>query len=148
RARRRARRRRRRYLVHGYRTAERGAAAAHHDRRARAAGNLGRRDDAGLARGRPRRGAHRGGRSVVRPRAAGGIAGGVADSLLGATLQARYRCAACGAPGEQPMHWCGGTGILVRGMRWITNDTVNLLATAVGAAVAAAPVALRVAGLA
>ena len=80
--------------------------------------------------------------------AAGGIAGGVADSLLGATLQARYRCAACGAPGEQPMHWCGGTGILVRGMRWITNDTVNLLATAVGAAVAAAPVALRVAGLA
>ena len=46
------------------------------------------------------------------------------------------------------MHWCGGTGILVRGMRWITNDTVNLLATAVGAAVAAAPVALRVAGLA
>ncbi|MBI1722441.1 MAG: DUF92 domain-containing protein [Gemmatimonadetes bacterium] len=74
---------------------------------------------------------------------AGGVAGGLADSVLGATLQARYRCAACGALGERPSHGCGGTGVLEGGMRWITNDTVNLLATAVGAAVASAPVALQ-----
>lgn len=80
--------------------------------------------------------------------AAGGVAGGLADSVLGATLQARYRCAACGALGEEPSHACGGTGVLERGMRWITNDTVNLFATAVGAVVASAPVALRGAPLA
>jgi uncharacterized protein (TIGR00297 family) len=80
--------------------------------------------------------------------AAAGIAGGVADSLIGATLQARYRCAACGMAGEAPIHDCGGAGVLASGVGWITNDTVNFFATAAGAAIAAAPVALRSAGLA
>lgn len=71
--------------------------------------------------------------------AAAGVAGGVADSLLGATLQARYRCPACGATGEQPRHGCGTAAVLVGGLRWMTNDTVNLAATIVGAAVAALP---------
>jgi len=75
--------------------------------------------------------------------AAGGILGCVADSLLGATLQARYRCPSCGETGEQPLHHCGGSAALERGARWITNDTVNLVGTAVGAVVACVPVALN-----
>jgi len=71
--------------------------------------------------------------------AAAGVAGGLADSVLGATLQARYRCPACGATGEQPRHSCGSAAVLVGGLRWMTNDTVNLAATVVGAAVAALP---------
>jgi uncharacterized protein (TIGR00297 family) len=76
--------------------------------------------------------------------AAGGLAGAFADSLLGATLQARYRCPACGAVGETRRHGCGATGVLVSGLAWMTNDTVNLAATLVGAAVAVLPALLGV----
>jgi uncharacterized protein (TIGR00297 family) len=80
--------------------------------------------------------------------AAAGTAGGVADSILGATVQARYRCAACGAVLEQRRHGCpDGAGRLESGHRWITNDAVNLLATLTGAALAAGPIVLRLAGL-
>lgn len=72
---------------------------------------------------------------------AGGLAGGLADSLLGATLQARYRCPSCGATGESARACCGAAPVLERGLRWMTNDTVNLLATVVGAAVALLPAA-------
>jgi uncharacterized protein (TIGR00297 family) len=75
----------------------------------------------------------------------GGCAGGLADSLLGATLQARYRCATCGTAAETPRPCCGGRPALARGLRWMTNDTVNLLATVTGAAVAVLPVAAGVA---
>jgi uncharacterized protein (TIGR00297 family) len=71
--------------------------------------------------------------------AAAGLAGALADSLLGATLQARYRCPACDWTGERARHGCGRPAGLVGGLAWITNDTVNLAATAVGAAVAALP---------
>ena len=85
---------------------------------------------------------------LLGPRAAvfvavGGLAGGCADSLLGATVQARYRCPACGAVGEARRH-CGAAVELVSGLAWMTNDTVNLAATMVGAAVAALPVLLGV----
>jgi len=76
------------------------------------------------------------------PVAAGGIAGAVADSLLGATLQARWRCPACGAVGEKRRHGCAVASVLASGLAWMTNDTVNLLATLVGAAVALLPVIL------
>ena len=76
----------------------------------------------------------------------GGVAGGLADSLLGATLQARYRCATCGAARERPEACCGASPALAGGLRWMTNDTVNLLATAVGAGVAVLPVAAGVPG--
>jgi len=76
--------------------------------------------------------------------AVGGIAGGFADSLLGATVQARYRCPACGAVGETRRHACGVDAELVSGRSWMTNDTVNLAATLVGAAVAALPVLIAV----
>ena len=79
--------------------------------------------------------------------AAGGIAGGLADSLLGATVQARYRCPACGAVGEARQDGCGARAGLAAGLAFVTNDTVNLAATMVGAAVAALPVLLGVAPL-
>ena len=82
-----------------------------------------------------------GGGAALWPVAVGGVAGAWADSLLGATLQARYHCAACGADGESPLHECpaGRRGRRVAGLAWMTNDTVNLAATVVGALVAILP---------
>jgi uncharacterized protein (TIGR00297 family) len=67
----------------------------------------------------------------------GGVAGLAADSLLGATLQVTYRCPVCGRTLEEPACPCGGSGRHLQGLPGITNDVVNLLASATGAAVAA-----------
>ena len=66
----------------------------------------------------------------------GGLAGSLFDSLLGATVQAIYWCDLCGKETEQKAHRCGTATRRVRGLAWLGNDTVNLLASAVGAAVA------------
>jgi uncharacterized protein (TIGR00297 family) len=66
----------------------------------------------------------------------GGGAGMLADSLLGATLQASYRCPACGTPTESRIHRCGTPAVLVRGHPLITNDAVNIAGTLTGALVA------------
>jgi uncharacterized protein (TIGR00297 family) len=71
--------------------------------------------------------------------AVAGFAASLADSFIGATLQARYRCPACGWAGERAHHACSRPAALVGGLAWITNDTVNLAATVVGAVVAALP---------
>lgn len=68
--------------------------------------------------------------------ASGGVAGSVADSLLGATAQERYWCDACGAPTEQPVHRCGERARRAGGIRGLNNDVVNLLCSFVGALVA------------
>ena len=65
----------------------------------------------------------------------GGIGGSLADSLLGATVQAGYFCPACGVPTESPVHSCGGPTYLVKGLPRINNDIVNNMATLVGALV-------------
>ncbi len=60
----------------------------------------------------------------------GGIAGMFGcflDSVLGATLQVRYRDEATGVVTELP------EGVHHRGLRWMTNDTVNLFCTLSGA---------------
>lgn len=80
------------------------------------------------------------GLSLVPPLAAlwvgaGGVAGSFVDSLLGATVQARYRCAACGGEKEKGGRCCGAPMKLASGLAWMTNDTVNLAATIVGAVV-------------
>ncbi|GBD32231.1 hypothetical protein HRbin33_01195 [bacterium HR33] len=68
----------------------------------------------------------------------GGIAGMLADSLLGATAQGRFYCEVCQAISERRRHLCGRTGRWEGGLRWLDNDGVNFLATAVGAATAVA----------
>jgi uncharacterized protein (TIGR00297 family) len=73
---------------------------------------------------------------IVRSAALSGIAGALVDSLLGATLQAVYRCPRCEVLTEVAVHpRCGTETIYQRGLTWMTNDTVNLLATLVGAAI-------------
>jgi uncharacterized protein (TIGR00297 family) len=60
-----------------------------------------------------------------------GLIGSIVDSVLGATVQARYICLVCRKCIEKPYH-CGERAGLIRGYRWITNDTVNVLATLTG----------------
>ena len=62
-----------------------------------------------------------------------GVAGSLADSVLGATLQASYRCPVCDAATERPVHRCGAPTALVGGWRWIDNDLVNFAASLCGA---------------
>ena len=66
-----------------------------------------------------------------------GTTGSLADSLLGATVQAAYRCPACDRPTERRVHRCGSPTRLVRGHPAVTNDVVNAAATLLGAALAA-----------
>jgi uncharacterized membrane protein len=70
--------------------------------------------------------------------AAGGAAGALADSLLGATIQERRWCETCKCPTERDVHRCGSATVHRGGLQWLDNDAVNLLATLVGATVAAA----------
>lgn len=71
--------------------------------------------------------------------AVAGTAGMFADSFLGASLQARFTCQRCGAPVEAPHHQaCNAAAHHQSGLRWMTNDTVNLLGSGVGAALALA----------
>lgn len=67
-----------------------------------------------------------------------GVAGMLADSVLGATLQARFRCPACQVASERPVHRCGTPTVLTGGYRWLGNDAVNALATAAAGAAGAA----------
>jgi uncharacterized protein (TIGR00297 family) len=64
-----------------------------------------------------------------------GLAGSLLDSLLGATAQGVYWCQRCGKETERTRHRCGDPTALRRGLRWLNNDVVNLLATLAGAAI-------------
>ncbi len=66
----------------------------------------------------------------------GGIAGATLDSILGATLQELRQCETCDRTCETNPHACGTPTRLIRGLRGVSNDFVNLLATAAGALVA------------
>jgi uncharacterized protein (TIGR00297 family) len=66
-----------------------------------------------------------------------GLLGSLADSWLGATLQAMYHCPVCKKETERhPRHLCGAETAQVRGWAWLNNDRVNLAAAAGGAAIA------------
>jgi uncharacterized membrane protein len=60
-----------------------------------------------------------------------GFVASFADSVLGASVQAQYQCARCGAVSERREH-CGRPAVLRRGWRWVTNDVVNFAASVLG----------------
>ena len=66
----------------------------------------------------------------------GGVAGAAADTVLGATVQARRRCPRCDVSTERIVHRCGERTVAYGGIPWLDNDLVNLAATLVGGAVA------------
>lgn len=64
----------------------------------------------------------------------GGLAGSLADSLLGATLQAIYHAPA-GGETERAVGPDGAPNRPLRGWRWMNNDMVNFLSSLVGGSV-------------
>jgi uncharacterized protein (TIGR00297 family) len=64
-----------------------------------------------------------------------GLAGSLADSLLGATVQAIYR-APSGGETERRATQGGAPNPALRGWGWMNNDLVNLLSSVAGALVA------------
>lgn len=66
------------------------------------------------------------------PILAAGIAGSLADTALGATVQEGRRCDACGADTERAQHACGAATRHARGLAWMDNDVVNAATTVVG----------------
>jgi uncharacterized protein (TIGR00297 family) len=64
----------------------------------------------------------------------GGALGSLADSVLGATVQAVYFCPRCDRATERsPLHTCGARTTFMRGWRWFNNDAVNFAAALLGA---------------
>ena len=61
-----------------------------------------------------------------------GLAGSFLDSFLGATVQVMYYCPTCSKETERQIHNCGTRTQPLRGVSWMNNDTVNLLATMFG----------------
>jgi uncharacterized protein (TIGR00297 family) len=68
--------------------------------------------------------------------ALGAIAGAQADSLLGATLQARRWCEVCAKSTERLVHSCGAPTRHAGGVAAFDNDVVNVVCSCVGALVA------------
>jgi uncharacterized protein (TIGR00297 family) len=68
--------------------------------------------------------------------ALGGMAGALADSVLGATLQARRWCDLCAQPTERVVHICGTPARHAGGIAGFDNDAVNAVCSGVGALVA------------
>ncbi len=67
-----------------------------------------------------------------------GLVGSLADSFLGATIQAMYYCDKCKKETERLTHYCGTKTRPIRGIAWFDNDLVNLASSMAGAILAAA----------
>jgi len=68
--------------------------------------------------------------------ALGGVTGALADSVLGATLQARRWCELCAQYTERLVHSCGALSRRASGLEGLDNDAVNAVCSGVGALVA------------
>jgi uncharacterized protein (TIGR00297 family) len=66
---------------------------------------------------------------------AAGFMGSIIDSILGATVQAKYRCSICSKYTEKQLHH-GQPTIPVKGIKWMNNDAVNFTSTALASAAA------------
>ena len=64
-----------------------------------------------------------------------GFLGCTLDSLLGATIQATYRCSVCGKHVEKKEH-CERPTLSVKGIKVIDNNVVNLISTIFGGSIA------------
>ena len=62
-----------------------------------------------------------------------GVLGALIDSVLGAIVQAQYKCPNCGKITEKLVHCENFKTELVAGTKWIDNDVVNLACTTSGA---------------
>ncbi|RMI04604.1 MAG: DUF92 domain-containing protein [Calditrichaeota bacterium] len=62
-----------------------------------------------------------------------GFIGSLVDSLVGATLQAQYRCPVCGRITEKAIHCADAPAELISGHPRLTNDGVNFICTLSGA---------------
>jgi len=62
-----------------------------------------------------------------------GFAGSFIDTILGAFIQAQYKCPECGKVTERKTHCNGTITQQVSGIRWINNDVVNLTCAFTGA---------------
>lgn len=67
---------------------------------------------------------------------AAGVAGSLADSLAGATVQERRWCDRCSSSTERRVHGCGTGTRVIGGIPGARNDAVNLLCTLAGGIVA------------
>jgi uncharacterized protein (TIGR00297 family) len=65
-----------------------------------------------------------------------GLAGSLADSWLGATVQVMYSCEICGKEIEKSRH-CDAHAARSRGISWMSNDAVNAISSAIGGITAA-----------
>ena len=63
---------------------------------------------------------------------AAGFFAALCDSALGSGVQVKFRCGVCGKRTEKPVH-CGVPGTPETGVRWMTNDAVNLCNNLLGA---------------
>jgi len=71
--------------------------------------------------------------AVLAAATAGGVAGSLFDSWLGATIQSIYYCPRCEKETERhPFHGCGCETIPQRGWRWLNNDMVNFASSMLG----------------
>ncbi|WP_337777048.1 DUF92 domain-containing protein [Mycolicibacter kumamotonensis] len=74
-----------------------------------------------------------GGLTMVPVGLAAGIIGSLVDTLIGASVEARFVCTACGATVEDRLH-CGSPTQPSWGWRWVDNDVVNAFANGAGMA--------------
>jgi len=61
-----------------------------------------------------------------------GFLSSLVDSLLGATLQAQYKCPVCNKITEKPVHCQGKDTRFISGHRWLNNDWVNTICSLTG----------------